>query len=297
MQESVDLTVDPSSPDAHVEENFFKQGIVAESHARDEGAPVDDWSKRTRRMRIAGVGAIATVGLVAIGLLIWGGPGSRVPATVVVVSPAVAAPPPVPAAAAPVAAPPPVPGSAPSSAPAAPAPPPATASPPPTTALAPAPAAPAAAPPPSAAAPPTPVPVAAAVPPVAAPREAPAPVAAVPDTEPLEQSCREAFKQKRPKDVLDSCGRAFEAHPAVGELAVMVAESELDRGRAPSALGWARKAVAADAALADAYVFIGTAEQQAGHAQAAKTAYLKYLELAPTGRFAQDIKSVVSGMK
>jgi predicted TPR repeat methyltransferase len=51
--------------------------------------------------------------------------------------------------------------------------------------------------------------------------------------------------------------------------------------------------VAADPNLADAYVFIGTAEQAAGHAQAAKIAYLKYLELAPTGRYAQDLKAIV----
>jgi tetratricopeptide (TPR) repeat protein len=123
-----------------------------------------------------------------------------------------------------------------------------------------------------------------------------APVVAAADTSQLEQTCRDAFGHKRPKDVLDSCGRAFEAHPTA-DLAVMVAESELDRGRAASALTWARKAVDADPATADAYVFIGTAEQQAGHAQAARDAYLKYLELAPTGRFAQDLKSVVAGMK
>jgi tetratricopeptide (TPR) repeat protein len=127
------------------------------------------------------------------------------------------------------------------------------------------------------------------------PAETPAAPAAAPDSAQLEKSCRDAFGQKRPKDVLDSCGRAFEARPAA-DLAVLVAESELDRGRAASALTWARKAVAADPAVADAYVFIGTAEQQAGHAQAAREAYLKYLELAPTGRFSQDVKTVVEGL-
>jgi Flp pilus assembly protein TadD len=97
--------------------------------------------------------------------------------------------------------------------------------------------------------------------------------------------------------VLDSCSRAFEARPAGADLAVMVAEAELDRGRAASALTWARKAVASDPGAAEAYVFIGTAEQQSGHGPEAKAAYLKYLELAPTGRFAQDLKSVVAGMK
>ena len=68
----------------------------------------------------------------------------------------------------------------------------------------------------------------------------------------------------------------------------------MDRGRAAASLEWARKAVAIDPALADAYVFIGTAEQQAGHAAAAKTAYQRYLELLPAGRFAQDLKAILA---
>jgi tetratricopeptide (TPR) repeat protein len=251
MQESVDLAVDPNSPDAPVEESFFKEGVASEAQARDDGhALADDWSKRTRRLRIAASSAIATVGLVAIGLLIWGGPSAETPAAVAVVPPAAAAPAPAPqppAAPAPVETPPPTPVAA-------------------TPASAPAPVAPVAAAP------------------------------AAPDLVQLEKTCRDAFGQKRHKDVLDNCARAFEAH-ASGDLAVLVAESELDIGRAASALTWAQKAVAADPNIADAYVFIGTAEQQAGHGQAARTAYLKYLELAPDGRFAQDLKAVVAGMK
>jgi len=259
---SEDLAVDPSSPDASVEDRFFKQGVDSEVQARFEAHhAVEDWSKRTRKLRIAASGGITVVGLVAIGLLIWGGPAGEVPATVAVVSPASAAPP----------APPPPPVAEPAPAPAAlPAPAPVTA------ALAAVPAVPAA-------------PVAAA--PVPAPAAVPV-AAAAEDPAALEQTCRDAFGRKRYKDVLDSCGRAFDARPAA-DLAVLVAEAELDRGRAGSALTWARKAVAADPNLADAYVFIGTAEQQAGHAQAAKIAYLKYLELAPTGRYAPDLKAIV----
>jgi Flp pilus assembly protein TadD len=129
--------------------------------------------------------------------------------------------------------------------------------------------------------------------PVPAPAPAAPVVVAAADSAALEQTCRDAFGRKKYKDILDSCGRAFEARPAAADLAVLVAETELDRGRAGSALTWARKAVAADPNMADAYVFIGTAEQQSGHAQAARTAYLKYLELAPAGRYAQDLKSIV----
>jgi tetratricopeptide (TPR) repeat protein len=112
----------------------------------------------------------------------------------------------------------------------------------------------------------------------------------------LEQACRRAFGQRRYKEVLESCARAFDAKPDAADIAVLIAETEFDRGRASAALGWARKAVAVDPNLADAYVYIGSAEQQSGHAQAAKTAYLKYLELAPKGRYAQDIRAVVRGL-
>src|SRR5438046_6696653 len=80
-----------------MEDRFFKQGIDSEVQARYEAhPPLDDWSKRSRRLRIAASGAITTVGLVAVGLLIWGGPSSPAPATVAVVAPAAAAPEPAP---------------------------------------------------------------------------------------------------------------------------------------------------------------------------------------------------------
>jgi hypothetical protein len=112
----------------------------------------------------------------------------------------------------------------------------------------------------------------------------------------LEQSCRKAFGQRRYKDVRDSCARAFDAKPDAAELAALIAETEFDRGRALAGLSWARKAIAANPNLADAYVFIGSAEQQSRHVQAAKTAYLKYLELAPKGRYARDVRAVVRGL-
>jgi tetratricopeptide (TPR) repeat protein len=246
MKDSVNLAVDPASPDAPVEDQFFKQGeSVEEAPARyDARALHEEELRRGRRLRQAGTGAIVGVGLVAVGLLIWGGPSAEPPAAVGVLSPAAAAPTPAAAPAPPPAAP----------VAAAPAPPPAAPAPQPATA---------------------------------------APVVAAPPSDALEQACRTAFDRKKYRDVVDSCARAFEAKPAAADLAILVAEVEFDRGRAAAALSWARKAVAVDPALADAYVFIGGAEQQSGRAQEARTAYLKYLELAPQGRFAQDLRAIL----
>jgi tetratricopeptide (TPR) repeat protein len=112
----------------------------------------------------------------------------------------------------------------------------------------------------------------------------------------LEQECRKAFGQRRYKEVLESCARAFDAKPDAADIAVLLAEVEFDRGRSSASLGWARKAVAVNPRLADAYVYIGSAEQQSGHGQAARIAYQKYLELAPTGRYATDLRAVLRGL-
>jgi hypothetical protein len=112
----------------------------------------------------------------------------------------------------------------------------------------------------------------------------------------LEQACRRAFGQRRYQEVRDSCARAFDAKPDAADLAALIAETEFDHGRGIAALSWARKAVAVNPNLANVYVFIGSAEQQSGHAQAAKTAYLKYLELAPKGRYAHDVRAVMHGL-
>jgi hypothetical protein len=268
MQDSGNLAVDPSSPDAPVEDHFFKQGVDQEVvHARFQGHALEDESRRARQLRLAATGGIVVVGLVAVGLLISGGPEEPAPAAVAVVAPAAAAPTPAPAPApapspAPVAAAVPIPAPVPEPAPAAA---------------------------PGVAAVPAAAPPAAAVP-------APAPVAAAEATPELEQSCRAAFDKKKYREVVESCARAFEARPQAADLAVLVAEAEMDRGRSAAALTWARKAIAVDPTLADAYVFIGSAEQQSGRAQEAKSAYLKYLELAPGGRFAHDLRSIVKSL-
>ncbi len=77
---------------------------------------------------------------------------------------------------------------------------------------------------------------------------------------------------------------------------MILAKTEFDRGRSSQAVTWARKAVAIDPDASDAYVFIGNAEQNAGHSQAAKAAYQRYLQLAPKGRYAADLRAVLKSL-
>ena len=109
-------------------------------------------------------------------------------------------------------------------------------------------------------------------------------------------ACRQAYNRHRTKDVVLACARAFERDGESAEIAVMMAKTEFDRGHSRQALDWASKAIALDENRADAYVFLGGAEQAAGHAAVAKTAYKRYLQLAPQGRYAADLRAVLGSL-
>jgi hypothetical protein len=138
---------------------------------------------------------------------------------------------------------------------------------------------------------PLPTPVAAPSTPTARPAAAGV-VPSRPDDNAID-ACKRAYDRRRAKEILDTCARAFASEPGSAEVAVMLAKTEFDRGHARQALDWAKKAVALDESRADAYVFLGGAEQAAGHTAAAKTAYRRYLQLAPQGRYAADLRAVL----
>jgi tetratricopeptide (TPR) repeat protein len=109
-------------------------------------------------------------------------------------------------------------------------------------------------------------------------------------------ACQTAFARHRARDVLAKCRRAFALHPASAEIAVMLAKTEFDRGHYRPAFDWARQALALDDEQADAYVFLGGAEQAAGHRAAARSAYQRYLQLSPKGRYAGDVRAVLGSL-
>jgi hypothetical protein len=128
-------------------------------------------------------------------------------------------------------------------------------------------------------------------PPSPAAVEPPAPASPAPDAA---TRCRAAVRAKRFREMLDVCDAAARA-PEGADLALLVANAELEHGRAASAQRWARLAVDGDPRLAEAYVIIGSVEQQAGHRAAAHDAYARYLALAPKGRYAADLRAISRG--
>jgi Flp pilus assembly protein TadD len=98
---------------------------------------------------------------------------------------------------------------------------------------------------------------------------------------------------RRPPHTVDVCTRAFRAAPDSAPIAAMLAHAELDRGNNASAEDWARKAVALDPLLADGYAYLGFVAEEAGRRREARSAYRRYLELAPRGTYAQDINAIL----
>jgi tetratricopeptide (TPR) repeat protein len=110
--------------------------------------------------------------------------------------------------------------------------------------------------------------------------------------------CRKLGSSSRTKAtvVLSACQAANQLDPNASDIMVILARVELDRGNAPEARSWAKKAVEIKPDLAEAYVYLGGAEQEAGDTIEAKAAYKKYLELAPTGRYARDLRAVLDNL-
>jgi hypothetical protein len=210
-------------------------------------------------------------------------PTQEPPAAVPAPAPAPVAAAPAPAPAAPVAAAPaaaPVAAAAPAPAPAAPAP------------AAPAPAPAAAAPAPAA---PAPAPAAAAPTPAPAARVAVAPAAPTAQVETLRRNCEAAQTGRQWKQALQACGALFQAEPQAA-VASRLAQTLLEHGRKTDALDWARRAVSTDPGYAEAYVFLGGAQQELGKRAEAKAAYQRYLQLAPKGPFADDLRAVLQSL-
>jgi tetratricopeptide (TPR) repeat protein len=122
------------------------------------------------------------------------------------------------------------------------------------------------------------------------------PAALPPSDDDVQRTCRKAMADKQKKQILSVCEAAFIANPHAADIAVLLAEIEFNRGRIAQASAWSKKAIAADPNVADAYVFVGEAEQNARHNKAAKDAYSHYLRLAPGGRYASDLRAVLRSL-
>jgi hypothetical protein len=91
-----------------------------------------------------------------------------------------------------------------------------------------------------------------------------------------------------------ACARAFESAGATNAtLALAIAHAEHAHGSATAAADWARRALALDPTAAEAYVLIARADLKTGHDEDARTAYRRYLDLAPRGWHQREARDAV----
>jgi CheY-like chemotaxis protein len=106
-------------------------------------------------------------------------------------------------------------------------------------------------------------------------------------------ACRQAFNDKRAKDAETACAAAKDANPDSPEACALLGHALFGRKKRREALQWAERAIALDPRNADAYVIIGGVKQAADDTASARAAYKKYLELAPNGQYAADLRAIV----
>ncbi len=91
-----------------------------------------------------------------------------------------------------------------------------------------------------------------------------------------------------------ACARAFDSAGGTNAtLALAIAHAEHAHGSATAAADWARRALALDPTVAEAYVLIARADLKTGHDDDARAAYRRYLELAPRGWHQREAREAV----
>ena len=148
--------------------------------------------------------------------------------------------------------------------------------------------------------------------PVAAPEPVapPVPVPVTPEVKPIAPlapvdanftaalaSARAAYtagKLKPAAEALATLARQAPDHP---EVLLLTAQVQLEQENLPEAQKTAERCVAVDPKLADCWLTLGVLRQNNKDEPGAVAAYEKYLELAPTGRYARDATSQLARLK
>ncbi len=143
-------------------------------------------------------------------------------------------------------------------------------------------------------------PVVTAAPPTAvitppAPPEIPPPPGVAPpaDARALTDEGKRLYARGKIKQAIAILEKAAAADSANDDALVALAKCHLDQGANGKALAESRQAAKVNERNADAYIVIGTVQQQNGHGAEAKAAFKKYVELSPKGEFAAEIRSIM----
>jgi hypothetical protein len=106
-------------------------------------------------------------------------------------------------------------------------------------------------------------------------------------------ACSDAYDRHRWRTAAETCGTAFEAQPHNAALAMKVAQAQHARNHYAEAGTWARRAIGLEDSDPEAFIILAHAERRAKNPVAARTAYRRYLALAPRGWHASEARAAV----
>ena len=126
---------------------------------------------------------------------------------------------------------------------------------------------------------------------------APAPAVSGEERDAAVAACHDAYDRQRWRSAADACSRASDLLPTDAALAMKAAQAQHARGHYADAGVWARRAIDLEDADPEALVILAHAERRAKHPAAAKSAYRRYLILAPRGWHAAEARAALHGAR
>ncbi|MBX7084569.1 MAG: tetratricopeptide repeat protein, partial [Nannocystaceae bacterium] len=137
--------------------------------------------------------------------------------------------------------------------------------------------------------------------PAAAPAARPAPdadtSARLDEARALYQSAKGGSSRKKLGEARTLLQEILATSPNQADALLLLAQIELELGKADAALATATQCTQVAADLADCWLTIGVLQQDRNKKADALAAYEKYLALAPDGRYAGDVRSQVKRLK
>jgi predicted Zn-dependent protease len=135
--------------------------------------------------------------------------------------------------------------------------------------------------------------------PISAAREVPpeAPALLAPDTSTTDAvavtECEMLCKRHRWRQAAEPCAVAIKSRPDDATLFLGLAQSAHARNRLAEGGEWAKRAIALDPSLAEAFIIRAHAEERAGDSGAAARDLRRYLSLAPRGWHAKEARKAL----
>jgi hypothetical protein len=129
-----------------------------------------------------------------------------------------------------------------------------------------------------------------------APAHAAPPAAASPDLTGMLRQARRLYRRGVTDKAADLANQVLGRDANADGAMVVLGNCKLDAGNLGEALRWADRALQSNAHNAEAYLLKGAVLQQRSQPKEARKLYQRYLELAPTGEYAADVRAILESL-